>query len=171
MSNEHINAPETGHSPEVQAAWHAGIDAGREIERNNAAALQHATQGCNPSMQPIATAFFTEKGEVAYTGLFDRTLKALDAVKTTRMGISAGSIDLYAAPVAAQAPAANADARDAARYRWLRKGESDDVAVVRGLGAMDYGMSAVVYTYSEEIDGDDLDAAIDAARQGEGGAE
>lgn len=52
---------------------------------------------------------------------------------------------------------------DAARYRWLRKGESDDVAVVRGLGAMDYGMSAVVYTYSEEIDGDDLDAAIDAA--------
>jgi hypothetical protein len=54
-------------------------------------------------------------------------------------------------------------ARDAARYRWLRKGESDDVAVVRGLGAMDYGMSAVVYTYSEEIDGDDLDAAIDAA--------
>lgn len=54
-------------------------------------------------------------------------------------------------------------AKDAARYRWLRKGESDDVAVVRGLGAMDYGMSAVVYTYSEEIDGNDLDAAIDAA--------
>lgn len=52
---------------------------------------------------------------------------------------------------------------DAERYRWLRKGESDDVAVVRGLGAMDYGMSAVVSTYSEEIDGDDLDAAIDAA--------
>jgi hypothetical protein len=59
--------------------------------------------------------------------------------------------------------AARVDAEDAARYRWLRKGESDDVAVVRGLGAMDYGMSAVVYTYSEEIDGDDLDAAIDAA--------
>ena len=56
-----------------------------------------------------------------------------------------------------------ADALDAARYRWLRKGESDDVAVVRGLGAMDYGMSAVVYRYSEEIDGDDLDAAIDAS--------
>ena len=52
---------------------------------------------------------------------------------------------------------------DAARYRWLRKGESDDIAVVRGLGAMDYGMSAVIGTYSEEIDGDDLDAAIDAA--------
>ncbi|HLV16000.1 MAG TPA: hypothetical protein VKY70_00865 [Pseudomonas sp.] len=53
--------------------------------------------------------------------------------------------------------------KDAERYRWLRKGESDDVAVVRGLGAMDYGMSAVAYTHSEEIDGDDLDAAIDAA--------
>lgn len=55
------------------------------------------------------------------------------------------------------------DARDAARYRWLRKGANDDIAVVRGLGAMDYGMSAVAYTYSEEIDGDDLDAAIDRA--------
>ncbi|MBX6334421.1 hypothetical protein IRY61_03725 [Candidatus Saccharibacteria bacterium] len=53
--------------------------------------------------------------------------------------------------------------KDAERYRWLRKGESDDVAVVRGLGAMAYGMSAVLYTYSEEIYGDDLDAAIDAA--------
>lgn len=61
------------------------------------------------------------------------------------------------------AAALEAVRRDAERYRWLRKGESDDVAVVRGLGAMDYGMSAVVYTYSEEIDGDDLDAAIDAA--------
>lgn len=56
---------------------------------------------------------------------------------------------------------------DAARYRWLRKGESDDIAVVRGLGAMDYGMSAVAYTYSEEIDGDDLDAAIDEAMEKE----
>lgn len=56
---------------------------------------------------------------------------------------------------------------DAARYRWLRKGESDDIAVVRGLGAMDYGMSAVIGTYSEEIDGDDLDAAIDEAMEKE----
>lgn len=55
------------------------------------------------------------------------------------------------------------DALDAARYRWLRKGDNDDIAVVRGLGAMDYGMSVVVSTYSEEIDGDDLDAVIDAA--------
>ncbi|MGY6273500.1 hypothetical protein ACXIUT_27850 [Achromobacter denitrificans] len=67
------------------------------------------------SLQPLATAFFTEKGEVAYTGIYDRTLKALEAVKTTRMGISAGSIDLYARP---HAPAAG-DALDAARYRWL----------------------------------------------------
>lgn len=54
---------------------------------------------------------------------------------------------------------------DAARYRLLRKGAVEGVAVVRGLGAMDYGMSAVVSTYLEEIDGDDLDAAIDAAMQ------
>src|SRR5690606_32936986 len=54
------------------------------------------------SLQPVATAFFTEQGEVAYTGIYDRTLKALEAVKTTRMGISSGSIDLYAAPQAAE---------------------------------------------------------------------
>jgi len=54
-------------------------------------------------------------------------------------------------------------AKDAARYRWLRKGSNDDIAVVMGLGAMDYGASGVAYTYSEEIDGDDLDSAIDAA--------
>lgn len=53
---------------------------------------------------------------------------------------------------------------DAERYRRLRAGGIDDIAVVRGLGAMDYGMSAVICTYSEEIDGDDLDAAIDQAR-------
>ena len=57
---------------------------------------------------------------------------------------------------------------DAARYRLLRKGAVEGVAVVRGLGAMDYGMSAVIGTYSEEIDGDDLDAAIDAAVRKEG---
>jgi|SRR5690606_21483014 len=57
--------------------------------------------------------------------------------------------------------------KDAERYQWLRKGNNDDIAVVRGLGAMDYGMSAVAYTYSEEIDGDDLDAAIDEAMEKE----
>ena len=61
------------------------------------------------------------------------------------------------------------DREDAERYRRLRKGDIDDVAVVRGLGAMDYGASAVIATYSEEIDGDDLDAAIDHARRIEGG--
>lgn len=56
---------------------------------------------------------------------------------------------------------------DAERYRRLRIGDIDDIAVVRGLGAIDYGMSAVAYTYSEEIDGDDLDAAIDEAMEKE----
>lgn len=58
--------------------------------------------------------------------------------------------------------------KDAERYRSLRIGDIDDIAVVRGLGAMDYGMSAVIGTYSEEIDGDVLDAAIDAAMKGGG---
>src|SRR5690554_5803846 len=60
------------------------------------------------------------------------------------------------------------DKEDAERYRRLRKGDIDDVAVVQGLGAMDYGASAVIATYSVEIDGDDLDSAIDHARRIEG---
>ncbi len=63
------------------------------------------------------------------------------------------------------------DKEDAERYRRLRKGDIDDVAVVQGLGAMDYGASAVIATYSVEIDGDDLDAAIDHARRAEGDGE
>ncbi|MDY0071847.1 MAG: hypothetical protein RBR77_04275 [Thauera sp.] len=65
---------------------------------------EHATLNLQPSssLQPVATAFFTEQGEVAYTGIYDRTLKALEAVKTTRLGISSGSIDLYAAPQPAE---------------------------------------------------------------------
>src|SRR5690606_19736128 len=69
----------------------------------------------------------------------------------------------------ARAALQSQDREDAERYRRLRKGDIDDVAVVRGLDAMDYGASAVVATYSEEIDGDDLDAAIDHARRIEGG--
>lgn len=78
-------------------------------------------------------------------------------------------VDVYRAMLAAAPPLPTDDDRvrelekDAARYRWLRKGANDEVAVVCGLGAMDYGMSGVAYTYSEEIDGGDLDAAIDAA--------
>ena len=69
-----------------------------------AVSVEHATLNLQPSssMQPVATAFFTEQGEVAYTGIYDRTLKALEAVKTTRMGISCGSIDLYAHPQPAE---------------------------------------------------------------------
>jgi len=88
-------------------------------------------------------------------------------------GLRIGSIRSLISDVLACAPAHPSqqedDVRDAARYRWLRKGNIDDIAVVRGLGAMDYGMSGVAYTYSEEIDGDDLDAAIDAELAKQGG--
>lgn len=57
------------------------------------------------------------------------------------------------------------DREDAERYRRLRDGQIDDIAVVRGLGATDYGASVVIGTYEEEIDGDDLDEAIDLARR------
>lgn len=71
----------------------------------------------------------------------------------------------------ARASLQSQDREDAQRYRRLRKGDIDDVAVVRGLGAMDYGASAVIATYSDEIDGDDLDSAIDHARRIEGDGE
>lgn len=71
----------------------------------------------------------------------------------------------------ARAALQSQDREDAERYRRLRKGDIDNVAVVRGLGAMDYGASAVVATYSEEIDGDDLDTTIDRARRAEGEGE
>ena len=60
-----------------------------------------------------------------------------------------------------QLPEIRALRKDAERYRRLRRGGIKDVAVVRGLDAMNYGSSGVASTYSEEIDGDDLDAAID----------
>ena len=110
--------------PGAQQAWYCEIDvkgivrAAIEADRKRrgehvddidvvdtpAVSAEHATLNLQPSssMQPVATAFFTEKGEVAFTSLFDRTLKALEAVKTTRMGISSGSIDLYAAPQPAE---------------------------------------------------------------------
>lgn len=62
-----------------------------------------------------------------------------------------------------QSPEIQALRKDAERYRRLRRGSIKDVAVVRGLDAMDYGSSGVASTYSEEIDGDDLDAATDSA--------
>lgn len=76
-----------------------------------------------------------------------------------------GAFNVWQARAALQSQ----DREDAERYRRLRKGDIDDVAVVRGLGAMDYGASAVIATYSEEIDGDDLDSAIDHDRSIEGG--
>lgn len=53
--------------------------------------------------------------------------------------------------------------KDAERYRALRDGSLDDLAVVRGLGVTDYGLNVVLYTYSKEIEGDEMDNAIDAA--------
>lgn len=57
----------------------------------------------------------------------------------------------------------NALAKDAARYRWLRNCQNESLAVVTNLGTLDYGMSSVAGTYDESIDGEELDAAIDAA--------
>lgn len=52
---------------------------------------------------------------------------------------------------------------DAERYRWLR-GDQCDIVVGTNPGAMDYGMSGVFGTYDDWLGGDELDAAIDAAR-------
>lgn len=50
---------------------------------------------------------------------------------------------------------------DAARYRELRQGDLDDIAIVHGIGTSDSGISGVVYTYQIELTGDELDKAID----------
>lgn len=55
--------------------------------------------------------------------------------------------------------------KDAERYRALRDGSLDDLAVVRGLGVVDYGLNVVLYTYLKEVEGDEMDNAIDAARR------
>src|SRR5690554_2439219 len=64
-----------------------------------------------------------------------------------------------------QSPEIQALRKDAERYRWLRRGAIEDAAVVQGLGAMDYGLSVVVSTYSEEIVAEELDEVIDAAME------
>lgn len=57
----------------------------------------------------------------------------------------------------------DAHAKDAARYRWLRNCQNESLAVVTNLGTLDFGMSSVAGTYDESIDGEELDAVIDAA--------
>lgn len=61
------------------------------------------------------------------------------------------------------------DARDAERYRWLRRGGNDDIGVVRGFDVIEYGSSSVASTYEDSLCGDRLDAVIDAAMQRESG--
>lgn len=64
-----------------------------------------------------------------------------------------------------QSPEVQAMREDAERYRRLRWGDIEDVAVVQGLDATDYGSSAVVSTYSEELVAEELDEVIDAAME------
>lgn len=63
MNIEHINAPETGCTPEEQAAWHAGIEAGREIERNNIAAQAQPDAGLD--VEAVLRQFLTGDGFIA----------------------------------------------------------------------------------------------------------
>ena len=58
--------------------------------------------------------------------------------------------------------------RDAERYRWLREAQNDDIGVVQGFGAVDVGSTGVADTYERVLYRANLDAAIDAARGGEG---
>jgi hypothetical protein len=59
--------------------------------------------------------------------------------------------------------ALNAAQADAARYRWLRAGGNDDITVCTGFDGLDHGMSGVFYTFADFLEGEELDAAIDAA--------
>jgi hypothetical protein len=164
----------TGNTAAEQAAYWRGFEEAQLNAQHNArvrdAASTVADEGAEDelatySLQPVATAFFTEKGEVAYTGIYDRTLKALESVKTTRMGISAGSIDLYHRPVSA--PAAG-DARDAARLDWLEQHDGrfynkDRISSIVGTGFLIAGDEHGVRHQTVRAA---IDAALSASQQG-----
>lgn len=78
---------------------------------------------------------------------------------------------LYAAP---QAPAVQADLRDAERYRWLRDPDSDVSLVIdkrTTWNEYDEGTRTGGHWNYEYRAGDELDAAIDAARAAQKGGE
>ena len=90
MTHEHT-PPETGCTPEEQSAWHAGIDAGRDIERGNAAAQEPvAWVAADTLNSPHPTCI----SSLAYMSQIDR--------ERGREYVPLAIIDRYAAPVAAQ---------------------------------------------------------------------
>src|SRR5690625_5290191 len=64
-----------------------------------------------------------------------------------------------------QSPEIQALRKDAERYRWLRDSGSDDMGVVTGIEEIDYGSTYVAYTYEDGLCGEQLDKAIDAAKE------
>ncbi|MGE8591479.1 MAG: hypothetical protein ACN6OD_19100, partial [Alcaligenes sp.] len=94
MTHEHT-PPETGCTPEEQSAWHAGIDAGRDIERGNAAAQEPvAWVAADTLNSPHPTCI----SSLAYMSQIDR--------ERGREYVPLTIIDRYAAPSSAQ-PAVN----------------------------------------------------------------
>lgn len=94
---------------------------------------------------------------------------AMRAVLTNENCIYGTPDELYAALVkAAPAISESEDARDAARYRWLRS-EHFPTAANPPLAQVVWKASDNRHTsiWANIIDGDDLDRSIDAARKGE----
>ncbi len=90
MTHEH-NAPETGYTDAEQAAWRAGIEAGREIERNNAVVGQ----------EPVAVL----RREIGESDWFDHTPVRPGSAEHDCAALLPewDYCPVYAAPVAAQA--------------------------------------------------------------------
>lgn len=48
--------------------------------------------------EPVATVFFTERGEVSFTGIYDRALRALRQVERSHLGVLSAALDLFVRP-------------------------------------------------------------------------
>lgn len=59
--------------------------------------------------------------------------------------------------------------RDAARYRWLRDYDGEEIGVCTGFDVVDIGASGCASTYGDILGGNELDAYIDDAMRKEGG--
>lgn len=170
-----LKAPATAQDEREARAWPDVAGIGRDSEHPRAVVLYLRHEPSDEHLRTIQEALRTRPAQPAINGYTCTVPDDCETLHWRGQILSMNELASMAQPAEQRAEvealreerdALQAEIerlrKDAERYRWLRKGESDDVAVVRGLGAMDYGMSAVAYTYSEEIDGDDLDAAIDA---------
>ena len=141
----------TGNTAKEQEMYAAGIDAGRAIERNNAAVAGGAQDDAKDEQQAFEAWAKKKKMPLARIG------QQYDDFWVDH------AWNGWQARAALAAPAAG-DARDAARYRWLRHEDREEKHRYDGaIYVRQVQLTSGVITGSAVLVGEDLDAAIDAA--------